>query len=96
MLTVVLQGDGAKINLLPQDSPRWCLWLALCLPLQHLLGPWPRCSMTRQCISEERDEIVRTNGSPRARGIDQPRVKGKAEGREAGCRHGELSCWLLL
>lgn len=93
---VVLQGDGAKINLLPQDSPRCCLWAALCLPLQHLLGPWPRCRTTRQCISEERDEIVRTNGSPRARGIDQPQVKGKVEGREAGCRHGELSCWLLL
>lgn len=37
--------------------------LSLCLPPQHPLGPWPKSSMTWEFISEEQDEIVRTDGS---------------------------------
>lgn len=38
--------------------------LASPLPLpQHLPGPWPKCSITRECISEKWDEIVRIDGS---------------------------------
>lgn len=40
-----------------------CLW-DIPLPLSHdLPGPWPKGSITRECISEKWDEIVRIDGS---------------------------------
>lgn len=52
---------GVSVDMLSWDSSDTPL--ASPLPLsQHLLGPWPKCSLTREYISDKCVEIFRIDG----------------------------------